>query len=152
MPMGGAIINLACVVACIFLLQADCASSAVEVSASAPPNSLTSMRDQWGVEVSSIRLSAYGRMIDFRYRVIDPEKAAMLGNLENKAYLIDQATGVELRVPSSAKIGSLRQASAKLEAGRVYFMIFANSGLVVKRDSKVTVIVGDFRAENLTVQ
>ena len=37
------------------------------------------------------------------------------------------------------------------EAGRVYFMLFTNPGSL-KAESKVTVVVGDFRAEDITVK
>ncbi len=110
------------------------------------------LRTQWGIEIASLRLSAHGRMLDFRYKVLDPAKAAALAARENRPHLIDQATGAILRVPSSPKIGPLRQTAAQLAAGKIYFVIFANTRGIVKSGSKVTVVIGAFRAENLTVQ
>jgi hypothetical protein len=91
-------------------------------------------------------------MIDFRYRVLDPDKAAMLGDRRYAPCLIDQASGTRLRVPNTPKLGPLRQSATRLEAGKIYFMLFANSGLLVKSGSKVTIVIGDFRAEDLTVE
>ena len=116
------------------------------------PTKETLMQKQWGIEVTSLRLSANGHMLDFRYRVLDPAKAAALGDRRNKACLIDQATGIMMNVPNTPKIGPLRQTATQMEAGKVYFMMFANSGRLVKAGSRVTVAIGDFRAENLTVE
>ena len=110
------------------------------------------LRDRWGIEVTSLHLSAKGRMVDFRYRVLDPDKAALLGDRNVKPTLTDLATGAVLRVPSFPKTGSMRQTAAKMQKGRTYFMLFANTGMPVKSGSRVTLVVGDFKAENLTVK
>ena len=117
-----------------------------------PRAARTELRERWGIEVASLHLSAHGRMVDFRYRVLDPEKAALLGDRNVKATLTDLATGAVLRVPSFPKTGSMRQTAAKMKMGRIYFMLFANTGMPVKAGSRVTVTVGDFKAEGLTVQ
>ncbi|RMG84918.1 MAG: hypothetical protein D6708_16425, partial [Candidatus Dadabacteria bacterium] len=36
------------------------------------------VREKWGIEVVGVMLSAGGYMLDFRYRVVDPEKAKPL--------------------------------------------------------------------------
>jgi hypothetical protein len=106
---------------------------------------------KWGIEVTALRVSAQGNLIDFRYRVLDAEKASLLGDPKNKAKLIDQETGKELHVPSMPKVGQLRSKSNRPTNGKVYTALFANPGAVVKPGQKVTVVIGDFRAENLTV-
>ena len=110
------------------------------------------LREQWGVEITSLRLSAHGRMVDFRYRVLDPVKAATLAKREFKPQLIDQATGAILTVPDTPKLGPLRQSAARLIQGKIYFALFANTRCMVKSGSHVTVVIGPLRAENLTVQ
>ena len=111
-----------------------------------------SMGQQWGVEVERIRLTAAGHMVDFRFRVIDPEKAAYLLKRQNKAYLTDQATGTKLLVPNIGKVGSLRQTTLQPEAGNIYFILFSNTGGLVKSGGRVSVFIGDFKAENLAVE
>ena len=111
-----------------------------------------SLEQKWGIQVTSLHLSANGYMVDFRYKVVDPEKAATLGDPKAKPYLLDQATGAKLVVPKSPKVGPLRQSAENLTAGKVYFTLFSNHRKAVKAGSKVTVVVGDFRAENLVVQ
>ncbi len=92
-------------------------------------------------------MSAAGFIIDFRYRVIDSEKAAPLFNRKTKPYLIDQASGMKLAVPNPPKIGPLRT-SNKPQANRV----FANSGGFIESGNRVTVVIGDFKADNLVVE
>ena len=111
-----------------------------------------SLEERWGIQVASLRVSGAGRMIDFRYRILDPEKAALLGDRNLKPVLIDQATHRKFGVPVAPKVGSLRQTSVKLTAGRIYFVLFGNTEQLIKSGSKVTVVIGDFRAENLTVE
>ena len=110
------------------------------------------LESRWGIQVSGLRLSAGGHMVDFRYRVTDPLKASKLGKPESKPALIDEATGTALLVPKTPKVGPLRQTSKQLDTGRIYWMLFANRGQVVKRGSRVTITIGDFRVEHLLVE
>ncbi|MHC1769313.1 MAG: hypothetical protein AB9869_34370 [Verrucomicrobiia bacterium] len=109
-------------------------------------------RDQWGIEIVAVRVSAGGYMIDFRYKVVDPDKAVPLAKRESKPYIIDEASKAKLLVPNAPKIGSLRQTAVKLSPGRVYGAMFANPALAVKAGSKVTVVIGECRLAHLTVR
>jgi hypothetical protein len=93
-------------------------------------------------------------MIDFRYRVTDPEKAKELLNRKRgtAAYLVHEPSGARLGVPDMPKVGALRQSTMEPEAGRVYFMIFDANQLRVAQGDKVTVVFGKYRFDNLTVQ
>ena len=108
------------------------------------------LADQWGIELTAIRMTAAGHMVDFRYRILDTKKAAPLFKRHIKPYLIHQASGKVLAVPNTAKVGSLRNTNTP-QQGRIYWMFFGNNRLVQTGD-KVTVVIGDFRVENLTVQ
>jgi hypothetical protein len=48
------------------------------------------------------------------------------------------------------KVGQLRQGLAP-EAGRSYWMAFSNKGRLVKRGARVSVVIGQFRADGLVV-
>lgn len=106
--------------------------------------------DQWGIELTALRMTAANRMIDFRYRVIDAEKATPLFKRQTKPYLVHQKSGKVLAVPNTAKIGSLRNSNTPKQ-GKIYWMFFGNNGLVQAGD-KVDVVIGQFKAENLVVQ
>ncbi|MDD5556969.1 MAG: hypothetical protein PHN82_06945 [bacterium] len=108
--------------------------------------------DRWGVEVESARLTAAGRMVDVRLRVLDPEKAAPLLDRAVKPRLIEETTGAVLPIPAYPKVGSLRQTTLEPIGGRTYFIIFSNAGGTVRRGGRVTVEIGDFRAEAVAVE
>jgi len=112
-----------------------------------------SLEEQWGVKVESLRISAAGNLLDFRYRIIDPEKASYLVDRSNKPYLIDQASGRVLSVPTTAKVGPLRQTVryGLPQKDKIYFILFGNPH-VIKPGDKVTVVIGEFKAENIIVE
>lgn len=109
------------------------------------------MEQQWGIRILRIALTAEGNMLDFRYRVIDAEKAAPLFSRQHKAYLVDEATGAKFLVPESPKVGALRT-TREPKPDRNYFIIFVNPGRYIKKGNKVTVVIGDFKAEHLVVE
>lgn len=109
------------------------------------------MEEQWGIRPVSVKLTATDYMLDFRYRVINPEKAAAIINRKTKPYLIVEKTGVRLDVPSSYKVGPLRQSAQFAQANKNYFMLFANPGRRVKAGEMVTIVAGDYKLEHVTV-
>jgi hypothetical protein len=110
------------------------------------------MRDKWGIEVLAMRRTAAGYMLDFRYRVVDAAKAAPLLEYRTKPYIKVEKSGATLGVPISPKVGSLRNATKNVKSNRNYFALFANPGKHVKAGDKITIVIGDFRAEHLIVQ
>lgn len=123
----------------------------MKVPASLPAATESELRDKWGIEVLSLRRTAGEFMIDFRYRVLDPEKAAPLFESQTHPYIIDEATGAKCIVPAPPKVGQLRT-TRKPIADRNYFMIFANPGQQMKAGSKITVIAGDLKIEHLILE
>jgi hypothetical protein len=107
--------------------------------------------EAWGIKITSIRLSANNHMIDYRYRVLDADKATDLFKRQIKPHLIHQKTEKVLSVPETAKLGPLRNSNTP-QAGKIYWMFFGNAGQMVKAGDKVTVVIGDFRVENLMVE
>ena len=107
---------------------------------------------KWGINIVAIRLSAKGYMLDFRYKVVDPKKSLPIFDPKINPYIIDQASGAKCFVPSAPKTGSLRQKTRNPETNRDYFILFSNPGRLVKAGNKVTLVIGDFKAENLTVE
>ena len=104
----------------------------------------------WGVDIVGVRPVSSGYMLRFDYRILDPDKAAVLKDRKAKPYLIDEKTQTALAIPAMENIGELRQV-APLEINRTYFMIFGNPGKLVKSGSRVTIVVGALRVEGLVV-
>ena len=140
---------------CLACLQfSGCSTTGTKEEVLASDQNAPTIEETWGVQIEGIRYSAAGYMLDFRYRFINPDKAEYLLDRRYKPYLIDQKTGARFTVPAPAKVGPLRQSldSGKPMAGKTYFVMFANPGRYVKPGNKVTVVIGDFRADNLTVE
>lgn len=143
---GSALLFIA-FIACGTLIS-GCASTGGEVAdaeLSETADSASEIVDKWGVEVVALRLTGAGYMLDFRYKVLDEEKAAELFERANKPALIHKGTGAKLEVPRPAKTGPLRPTNPP-EAGRTYFILFSNPG-VVKAGDEVTVSIGEFEAD-----
>ena len=90
-------------------------------------------------------------MIDYRYRVLDAQKATDLFKRQIKPHLIHQKTGKVLAVPETAKLGPLRNSNIPKD-GKIYWMFFGNAGDLVQSNDKVTVVIGEFRVEDLVVE
>ncbi|MEW5763912.1 MAG: hypothetical protein ACOYXN_06690 [Acidobacteriota bacterium] len=117
-----------------------------------PPAEAQDYRALLGIEVESLRLSASDMVVDMRYRVLDAAKAQAVHKKGLTISLIDEATHSVLKVPSPAYVGPLRQRSDRIQEGKVYFMLFANGGRVVKSGNRVTLVLGDVRIPGLTVE
>lgn len=109
------------------------------------------LRESWGVEVVRLFLTSHGHMVDFRYRVVDPEKARPLFNAKSAAHLVDEATGMALAVPDTPKTGRLRNTGTP-EAGRTYFILFQNQANLLEKGDRVSVVIGDFTARDLVLE
>lgn len=109
------------------------------------------LEGQWGIKVERAALSAGGYMVDFRYRVLNREKAAPILDRSVRPYLIDQATGAKFIVPTPPKVGQLRS-GGNIREGAIYYILFANPGRYIRSGNKVTVVVGDFEAKDVVVQ
>lgn len=112
------------------------------------------LQEARGIRVESVRLSAAGAILDFRYRIMNPAKARPMIDRRIKPFAIVQGSGEKLAVPSYPKVGPLRQTTrfGDPKPGKVYYILFSIPAKNVKPGDKVTVVVGDFRVENLVVQ
>ena len=115
------------------------------------PREKTFMKRQWGVEVLYVRQTAAGYMLEFRYKVLDAEKAKPLFERQTKPLLTHVETGAKLIVPTPAKTGALRNSNPPL-ADHTYWMFFANPGKLVHPGDHVDIDIGEFRVAGLVVQ
>jgi len=151
-----AIRMLLALMALFILALCMCEAPAYAVSAEVPEvadqEQADDPGDPWGIRVIGIRRTAADYMLDFRFRMLDPEKAAAIMDRKIKPHLIVEKNGHKLQVPVSAKIGPLRQAPKFAKTNRNYFMFFANPGRAVKAGDQVTLVIGDFRQEHIVVE
>ena len=140
-----------CLWVLITLVQSPCSAANVASKSNGSKKEIVSDAEKnWGILPLSIQLTAAGQLLDYRFLVIDPDKAMGLMKRGDKAYLIDQASGTTITV-SRTKVGPLRQTGTKPIAGKIYPILFVNTGGVIKQGSKVTLVIGEFRLENVVV-
>ena len=109
-------------------------------------------KENTGIQILSLRTTAAGNMLDFRYKVIDPKKAAIWLDRSSKPLLHVLKNGKTLQVPVTAKIGPLRQSAVLAKAGKNYFMFFGNPGRMVKSGDEVIIQIGSFKSKKLTIE
>lgn len=132
------------------LAPSPATSSSISGSLRSPRGAMV-YRRLWGVEDIQVRETASGSLIRFSYRVVDAARASALNNKKSIPYLILQKTGARLEVPTTEKVGQLRQTAAP-ENGREYWMVFANVSHMVKPGDRVDIVIGTFRANGLVVE
>ena len=103
--------------------------------------------DFWGLDSLAVEAVRSGEVIRFGYRVLDPYKANALKG--RHASLIDPGAGVRLTVLPEKVAGS---AQGSPEAGEVVWVAFSNPARAVKPGHRVSVTIGQFRADGLVVR
>jgi len=119
-----------------------------QTSDAAKPEPAT-IEERWGIQVVALRLSAAGRLLDFRYTVLDADKAKPLSSRQSKPYL--EADGKRYPVFNAPRVGPLRS-TYQPEPGKVYGIMFVNEYQALKPGDQVSVVIGDFRVDNLTIE
>jgi len=105
----------------------------------------------WGIDNLKLEPTASGGLIRFSYRVVDATKAAVLNDKKKDPYLLVEKTGTKLGLQTAERVGQLRQVATP-EDGRTYWMIFGNSGHLVRPGDRVDIVIGTFRAYGLFVE
>ncbi len=115
------------------------------------PRQKTYMKRRWGIEVLWVKQTAAGHMLEFRYKVLDAEKAKPLFDRQTKPVLIHEASGSKLAVPVPGKTGALRNSNTPRE-GTTYWMFFSNPGRLVRPGDQVSIQIGEYLQQHLTVK
>lgn len=134
----------------LLMLPAD--AKLPETPTAAMPDAHQDIYAELGLLPKSLRLSAGGYVLDFRYQVLASERARRLINQQTQPYLIDEGSGLKVSVPAPPKIGPLRNTGRSLVEGRTYFILFANPARKIQRGDRVTIVLGEHRIEHLIVQ
>lgn len=145
--------SMAGLMAAAVVMLSGCAAVPV-AGVVATPAPLAGVEDRLGIRIVGLRRASAGYMLDFRYRVLDPRKAAFLLDRKITSYLLDEASGARLAVPQAPKVGQLRPTSRNNNVipGRSYYILFANPGRYLDAGSKVTLVAGDVQIRHLTVE
>ena len=104
------------------------------------------MAARHGIDVNLIGVTAAGGLIEFRYQVVDPDKAdQMINDPDLLPVLVVEDTGETLVI-------STPHHTSELELGGTYFFLLANAHNALHDGSLVTLVLGDARIEHVQVQ
>ena len=136
--------------ALLVLLSSGCATApgASTAEQAEPPGAA------YGIQVEGLRLTAAGSMLDFRYRVLDAQKAAPFLNGRIQPALLDESRGAKLGVPDTPTLGRIRQTSRNgvIRTDHTYFIMFGNPGKALRSGDRVSLLLGPVKVAELTVQ
>jgi len=132
-----------------FWMAPPVAAPLPETQAAATVISQKSLEERFGISIKLIGVTAAGGMVDFRYKILDKEKAAFLFGPDNDTVkLIADDNGTTLGMPA----GHGMNHHGGLKNGVVNFHFFANTDGAVKAGRPVTVVIGSLRLEPITAQ
>ena len=131
------------------------ASSRPALPATPPPQpprdstllSEAAFEEATGVRVTLVAVTGQGGLIDFRYQVIDPDKAAIVHDPEKPPTIVDETTG-----QTFDKLWMQHGHSGELDPGATYYLILVNPNGGVKSSDLVSILVGNFRLEHVRVK
>lgn len=115
--------------------------------ASAPPSGMPTspaIEARWGVRVTQIGVTADGGLVDFRFVVLDADKALdMMLNVNNLPVLVDEDSGTT--ITSTVPMGD----DHYLNVGQTYFLLYRNALGAIKPGSQVTVKFGNLTLKHV---
>ncbi len=105
------------------------------------------LADRVGVRITQVALTGGGGLVDLRFLVVDPDKAAAVHDQATPPAIIDETTGV---VVDQLLMGHSHTES--FHAGQTYYLIFENPGNLVQSGSKVSVLLGNAEVDHVDVR
>jgi hypothetical protein len=106
------------------------------------------MAAKYGIDVTMIGVTAAGGMVDFRYQVVDPDKAdQVVHDLDLFPKMVNEETGATLVLRSLP-----HSHNQKLDLGGNYFFLVPNAQNAMHPGDSVTLVVGDLRLEHVIVE
>jgi hypothetical protein len=112
-----------------------------------PAVSSAGLVDRTGVKITQVAVTGGGGLIDLRYQVIDPNKAARLHDANNPPAVVDEQTGVVAH-----DLFMQHSHSGPFAFGETYYLVFDNPGNLVRRGGFVTVLLGDAQVDHVLVR
>lgn len=120
----------------------------VDVRAGTTVVDAAGMAARYGIDVTLVGTSAAGGLVDFRYQVVDPNKAnPLIHDVDLLPKIVVEDTGATLGLANLP-----HNHGTDLELGGHYFFLLANANNALKPGTLVTVVIGDTRLEHIVVQ
>ncbi|MBI5840293.1 MAG: hypothetical protein HZB19_09340 [Chloroflexi bacterium] len=108
--------------------------------------SAQTLEEEYGIQMTLVAVTAAGGLVDVRYKVIDPEKAAKLATEDGIMPMVYVENSDVMLMPDA------HMRTQKLIADRMYFSLIPNAKNVVKRGASVIVVFDDIALEPMITQ
>ena len=106
------------------------------------------MAAHYGIDIDLLAVTAAGGLVQLRYRVVDPDKAApLVHDPDLSPALIAEESGKTLVMSTPP-----HQHGTELQLGGTYFFLMANAESTLHKGDDVTLVIGDVRLEHLEMQ
>ena len=109
--------------------------------------SQSAFEEATGVQLVRITVSAGGGMLDLRYRIMDPDKAAIVHDKKKPPTIVDEATG-----RSASQSWMPHHGGGEPKFAVTYYELIYNPDGIIKRGDRVTLVIGDTRLAHVIVQ
>jgi hypothetical protein len=110
------------------------------------PATAEAVEAQYGIRITHIAVLADGGLIDFRFQVIDVDKAAPLFSLDKRPIMIVEKTGQVVDSLYHPPMGH------GVKAGQSQYFIYNDNRGVIKAGMSISVLLGDLRLEHIIAQ
>jgi hypothetical protein len=105
------------------------------------------LEERYGIRITLIGVTAAGGMVDFRFRVLDANKAIALTKDHALMPVLNvQNTDTRLAMPGNG------MHSMTMQNGKVYYILFGNPKGEVKPGTPISVAFGDMQLEAIQAQ
>jgi hypothetical protein len=106
------------------------------------------MAARHGISVNLIAVTAAGGLVELRYQVVDPDKAApILHDPALAPVLVAEDSGRTLVMAAPP-----HRHGGDLKLGATYFFLIANAHNALRPGEQVTLVIGDARLEHVMVE
>lgn len=121
-------------------------------AAVADESRLIDLQREWGIEPVHLRISAGGYMIEFRYKILDTEKALIMSDRKDFPQLLSQKSKARLSVPYFPTVGYIKSNRRFIKLGKNYTAFFNNPGKHLLPGDRARIQIRDQISPELTLQ
>ncbi len=144
----GALLVLAVAVVVAWATHREAAPSAAAVPPEwqRPAVTAADLVQRSGVKLVRVAVTGGGGLIDVRFQVVDPDKAASLHQPRTPPAVVDERTGLVVHdlLMNHSHTGPMKPA-------QTYYLVFENPGGWVRSGSQVSVLLGDAQVDHVVV-
>jgi hypothetical protein len=126
--------------------EASVSAAKVPLAWQRPAVSKDGLIERSGVRLTQVAVSGGGGLVDLRFQVVDPDKAASVHDEQTPPAIVDEETGLLVN-----RLLMNHAHSGKFKPAQTYYLVFENPGNWIHRGSTVTIVLGDAQVEHVRV-